>query len=69
MADGDSADMLSAKRHFVLVVRVLVEGGGKVTGELVDPSSDRRRRFDDVTDLVDEIRGWIDDAIRQGSPG
>ncbi|WP_319453006.1 MULTISPECIES: hypothetical protein [unclassified Mycobacterium] len=69
MAEGDPADKLSAKRHFVLVLRIVVEGGGKVTGELVDPSLDRRRRFDDITDLVDEVRGWIDDAIRQGSPG
>jgi hypothetical protein len=69
MAEGDSADKLSAKRHFVLVLRVVVEGGGKVTGELVDPSSDRRRRFNEITELVDEVRDWIDDVIRQASPG
>lgn len=69
MAEGDSADKLSAKRHFVLVLRVVVEGGGKVTGELVDPSSDHRRRFNEINELVDEVRGWIDDVVRKSSPG
>jgi len=69
MTEGDSADKLSAKREFVLVLRVVVEGGGKVTGELVDPVSERRRRFNETTELVDEVRRWIDDAIRKVPPG
>ncbi len=63
MTEGDQADKLSAKREFVLVLRLVVEGDGKVTGELVDPVSERRRRFTETTDLIDEVRSWMDDAI------
>ena len=63
MTEGDPADKLSAKREFVLVLRLVVEGDEKVTGELVDPVSERRRRFTETTDLIDEVRSWMDDAI------
>lgn len=63
MTEGDEADKLSAKREFVLVLRLVVEGGERVTGELVDPVSERRRRFIETTDLIDEVRRWMDDAI------
>jgi hypothetical protein len=63
MTEGDPADKLSAKREFVLVLRLVVEGGERVTGELVDPVSERRRRFTETTDLIDEVRRWMDEAI------
>jgi|SoiMethySBSTD1v2_1073268.scaffolds.fasta_scaffold6851514_1 hypothetical protein len=63
MTEGDSAEKLSAKREFVIVVRLVVGGGGTVTGELMDPVSDRRRRFTDVDNLIDGIRRWADDAV------
>lgn len=63
MTEGEQADKLSAKREFVLVLRLVVEGGETVTGELVDPISERRRRFTDTTDLIDEVRSWINDSI------
>lgn len=56
-------ERLSAKRQFVLVLRVVVEGDGKVNGELVDPLSERRQRFTDTSSLVSAVRGWVDEAV------
>lgn len=63
MAEGDPADKLSAKRQFVLVLRLIVEVDGKVWGELVDPLSQRRQRFTGLACLADALRVWIDDAL------
>ena len=69
MSEGDPTDRLSAKRQFVLVVRVVVEGRGKVTGELVDPLSEPRRRFTGRATIVDAVRVWIDDALGRVARG
>lgn len=69
MTEGDPTDKLSAKREFVLVVRLVVEAGGKVTGELVDPLSQHRRRFADRAQLVDAVSAWIDDALAMALSG
>ena len=63
MSEGASTDKLSTTRQFALVVRVAIEGNGEVTGELVDPISEQRRRFTEMTTLVDEVRNWIDDVV------
>ena len=60
---GDPTDRLSAKRQFVLVVRVGVEAGGKVTGELVDPLSKQQRRFTGLANLVEAVGVWIGEAL------
>ncbi|GAB93891.1 hypothetical protein GORHZ_247_00290 [Gordonia rhizosphera NBRC 16068] len=62
MTEGEPEDRLSAKRQFVLVLRVVVDEGGKVAGELVDPLSKRRQRFTRET-LVGAIRAWIDEVL------
>lgn len=66
MTEGDQADKLSATRQFVVVVRVAIEGNGEVTGELVDPISEQRRRFTELSALVDEVRTWIEDVLGKG---
>jgi hypothetical protein len=63
MAMGDPTDRLSAKREFVLVLRLIAERDGKVRGELVDPLSQRRQRFTDSARLADAVRAWIDSAL------
>jgi hypothetical protein len=63
MTEGVPPDRLSAKHQFVLVVRLVVEVDGKVTGELVDPLSQRRQRFIGLARLADALRVWIDDAL------
>ena len=63
MAPGDLTDRLSAKRQFVLVLRVVVEASGEVSGELVDPLSNQKQRFAGLERLVDAVRVWIDDAL------
>jgi hypothetical protein len=63
MTEGEQADKLSATRQFVVVVRVATEGNGEVTGELVDPISEQRRRFTELSVLVDEVRNWIEDVV------
>ena len=63
MAPGDLTDRLSAKRQFVLVLRVVVEASGEVSGELVDPLSEGKQRFVGLERLVDAVRVWIDDAL------
>jgi hypothetical protein len=60
MAPGDPMDRLSAKRQFVLVLRVVVEASGEVSGELVDPLSEQRQRFAGLERLVDAVRAWVD---------
>jgi hypothetical protein len=62
MAQRDLMDRLSAKRQFVLVLRVVVEPNGEVSGELVDPLSEGKQRFVGLERLVDAVRVWIDDA-------
>jgi hypothetical protein len=62
MTDGNPADRLSAKRQFVLVVRLVVQAHGKVTGELVDPLTLQRQRFAEFDHIVDAVHNWIDDA-------
>jgi hypothetical protein len=69
MTEGDPTDRLSAKRQFVLVVRVVVDDSGKVTGELVDPLSEQRRRFTERASLIDAVRAWIDDAMGKAMTG
>jgi hypothetical protein len=46
------------------VVRV-VEGSRKVTGELVDPISEQRRRFTERASLIDAVCEWIDGALEE----
>ena len=43
-AKGEPTERLSEKSQFVLVLRLVIEISGKVTGELVDPLSRRRQR-------------------------
>jgi hypothetical protein len=63
MTEGEPTDRLSAKRQFVLVLRLIVEAGGHVRGELVDPLSQRRQRFIGLECLADSLRVWVDDAL------
>jgi hypothetical protein len=63
MTKGDQSERLSAKRQFVLVLRLVVDVGGKVTGELVDPLCQQRRRFIELDKLVDAVRIWIEHAL------
>jgi hypothetical protein len=63
MTEGDRADRLSAKRQFVLVLRLIVEVDGNVTGELVDPLSQQRQRFIGLGRLADALRLWVDEAL------
>jgi hypothetical protein len=62
-AKGEPADRLSAKRQFVLVLRLVIEADGKLAGELVDPLLRRRQRFLGLGPLVDALGVWIDDAL------
>jgi hypothetical protein len=63
MTEGDPTDRLSAKHQFVLVLRLVVEVDGKVTGELVDPQSSRRQRFSGLACLAEALRNWVADAL------
>lgn len=63
MTKGDPTERLSARRQFVLVLRLLVEVDGSVQGELVDPVSERRQRFVGLDRLSDSVRGWVDAAL------
>jgi hypothetical protein len=62
MAQRDLMDRLSAKHQFVLVLRVVVEANGELSGELVDPLSEQRQRFVGLERLVDAVRVWIDNT-------
>ena len=63
MTEGVPTDRLSAKRQFVLVLRLIVEVDGTVTGELVDPLSEQRQRFAGLDRLADALRTWVDHAL------
>lgn len=63
MIEGDPTDRLSEKRQFVLVLRLVVEVGGEVMGELVDPLSQRRQRFIGRACLAAALQAWVDDVV------
>ncbi|OAN36772.1 hypothetical protein [Mycolicibacterium iranicum] len=63
MGEGEPTEKLSAKRQFVLVLRVTVEDNGSISGELVDPLTEQRRRFVGLDRLVDAVRAWVDGAL------
>jgi hypothetical protein len=63
MTVGNPEDSLSARRHFVSVIRLVVETDGRVSGELVDPLSRRRQRFSDPARLVEAVGLWIGEAL------
>jgi hypothetical protein len=63
MTEGEPTDRLSEKRQFVLVLRLTVEAGGNVRGELVDPLSHQRQRLIGLERLADALRVWVDDAL------
>jgi hypothetical protein len=68
MTQGEHpTERLSARRQFVLVLRVVVEVDGKVNGELVDPLSERRQRFTNAASLVGAVQAWIADAVNTGA--
>lgn len=63
MTEGDPTDKLSAKRPFVLLLRLIVERGGDVMGELVDPLSQRRQRFTGRSTITAALQAWIDEVV------
>ena len=64
MPDFASVDRLSTRRQFTLVLRVAVEVSGEVSGELIDPISEERRRFSERDVLLAQIGTWIDDVVQ-----
>lgn len=64
MTEGVPSDRLSAKRQFVLVLRLVVESDGKMAGELVDPLTEQGQRFTGLHCLVDGLRAWVEEALR-----
>ncbi len=64
MTKGEPTERLSARRQFVLVLRLFVEVDGSVQGELVDPVSERRQRFVGLDRLNDTLRGWVDARLQ-----
>lgn len=63
MTECESAEQLSATHQFVLVLRLTVDADGKVTGEVVDPVSERRQRVVGVARLIEAVHTWIGDAL------
>ena len=63
MTEGEKAESLSATRQLVLVLRIVVEVSGKVSGEIVDPLTEQRRWFHGFESLYDTVFTWIDDAL------
>lgn len=59
----DPADKLSATRHAVLVLRLVIDLDGNVTGELMDPLTGRRRRFTGLTHVVGAVNEWISQSL------
>jgi hypothetical protein len=65
MAEGSPADELAATRQFVVVLRLVVGAGGKVSGEVVGPDG-RSHRFVGLHGLPAAVRNWLSEAL--GSP-
>ncbi|MFI9381959.1 hypothetical protein [Kutzneria sp. NPDC052558] len=56
--DGDS---LGQRRHSVVVLRLVLDGSGRLShGELVDTSGRVRGRFGDWEAMIRVLRGWLE---------
>lgn len=56
--DGDS---LARRHHTVVVLRLVLDGSGRLShGEVVDASGRIRGRFGDWEAMVRVLRGWLE---------
>ena len=67
MTEGADADKLATTRQFVVILRIVVEASGRVSGEFVDPIIERSHRFVGIAALSDALRTWLDETLK--SPG
>lgn len=63
MGEDDLTDRLSAKRQYVVVLRLTVEPNGTTSGELLDPLTEQRQRFAGHERLTAAVLAWIDKAL------
>ena len=60
MSDGDN---LGQRRHAVVVLRLVLDEGGRLShGEVVDASGRFRGRFGDWPAMVRVLRDWLEDG-------
>jgi hypothetical protein len=70
VSDVESADNLESSRHFVGVLRLLVEASGKYSGVLVAENDSASYRFAGASGLVAAVHEWLADAQRESqTPG
>jgi len=59
-SDGDS---LAQRHHSVVVLRLVLDGSGRLShGEVVDASGRVRGRFGDWEAMVRVLRGWLENG-------
>lgn len=59
-SDGDS---LAQRHHSVVVLRLVLDGSGRLShGEVVDASGRVRGRFGDWEAMIRVLRGWLEDG-------
>jgi hypothetical protein len=57
-SDGDS---LAQRHHSVVVLRLVLDGSGRLShGEVVDASGRVRGRFGDWEAMIRVLRGWLE---------
>jgi hypothetical protein len=57
-SDGDS---LAQRHHTVVVLRLVLDGSGRLShGEVVDASGRIRGRFGDWEAMIRVLRGWLE---------
>jgi hypothetical protein len=60
MPEGDD---LAQRHHSVVVLRLVLDGGGRLShGEVVDTSGRVRGRFGDWEALIRVLRGWLENG-------
>jgi hypothetical protein len=70
MSNVESADNLESSRHFVGVLRLLVETSGKYSGVLVAENDSASYRFAGASGLLAAVLEWLADAQRESQiPG
>ena len=65
MTEGADEERLAEARQFVVILRIVVESSGNVSGEIVGPGIDTRRRFVGIATLSSALRSSLDAALSQ----
>ena len=63
MAEEPPVDELAATRQFIVVLRLVLQAGGKISGEVVGSLGGRGHRFVGLHGLPGAVRNWLGEEL------